>query len=229
MTSSRKTLLFALGSALVFAVALVIYGENRPLERTFHGSVKDLLPTEAGMPGWKVEYLPIADTPEMQAKVSEILNYDDAVYAVYTKGSERISIYIAYWTPGKMSHRLVAGHTPDVCWVKAGWSVLDRGDSPTVRSAKASQILPGEWRVMALRGSKEEVLFWHIVGGKPKSYSTNWRPAWHAALRDVVFSGFQQREEQFFVRLSSGHSGNSLGPGQALTTFAATIPPLRSR
>lgn len=110
---------------LLGAVALVIYGETRPLERTFYGSVKDLLPTPEEVPGWTVQYLPIADTPEMQAKVNELLNYDDAVYAVYTKGTERISIYIAYWMPGKMSERLIAAHTPDVCWVGQGWKIVE--------------------------------------------------------------------------------------------------------
>lgn len=120
----RAGLIGLLAVLLIGAVALIVYGETRPLERTFHGSVKNLLPKLEEIPGWSMQYLPIADTPEVQAKVNELLNYDDAVYAVYTKGTERVSIYIAYWTPGKMSQRLIAGHTPDVCWVGSGWKIL---------------------------------------------------------------------------------------------------------
>lgn len=143
VTLGRRALFAALGAVLLGAIGLVIYGETRPLERTFYGSVKDLLPKPEDVPGWAVQYLPIADTPEMQAKVNELLNYDDAVYAVYTKGAERVSIYIAYWTPGKMSERLIAGHTPDVCWVGAGWRIVEaksgrsaqRGDGADVSGA----------------------------------------------------------------------------------------------
>lgn len=125
---STGTPRFALAGAafvLLAGVVLAFVGMRPPPPRTFQGSVKDLLPPAeiVARDGWKVEYLPIADTPEAKAKVEELLNYDDAVFAVYTRGTERVSIYLAYWTPGKMSHRLVASHTPDVCWVGAGWRI----------------------------------------------------------------------------------------------------------
>jgi hypothetical protein len=88
--------------------------------------VIDLVPKQEELPpGWTVEYKPIADTPEMKKAVAELLNYDDAVYAVYSNGTRHLSVYIAYWTPGKMAQRLVAGHTPDVCWVGAGWRIVE--------------------------------------------------------------------------------------------------------
>ncbi len=125
MTQTARTTFVLGGLVLLAGLALVLLG-SRPLpERTFKGSVKDLLPTAAEVPSWTVEYLPIADTPEMKAKVAEALNYDDAVYAIYTHGATRISVYIAYWIPGKMPYRLVAGHTPDVCWVGNGWKPVE--------------------------------------------------------------------------------------------------------
>jgi hypothetical protein len=222
-TFRRQALLGVLSVILLGAVILTVYGEMRPLERTFHGSVKDLLPKPEEVPGWTVEYLPIADTPEMQEKVNELLNYDDAVYAVYTKGAERISIYIAYWTPGKMSQRLIAAHTPDVCWVGAGWRITDIGKVGSSQSALDGDLLTaapsihvfsalrsqvsgfetdaGEQRLMERSNHIEQVAFWHLSGGEVVSYGIG-APKWRAALAEAV-DAFGQRKEQLFVRVSS--------------------------
>lgn len=246
MTKSRRLLLVGLLLVLVGAIVLVIYGETRPLKRTFYGKVIDLVPKQEELPpGWTVEYKPIADTPEMKKAVAELLNYDDAVYAVYSNGTRHLAVYIAYWTPGKMSHRLVAGHTPDVCWVNAGWKVLEAesgvslatSDEPGGRSkAQGSELkatsstfnardiepviagligaqglrttansfssLPTEARTMELNGQTEHVLFWHVVGGEPVSYQTRRQPPWYAFFVDVLRRGLDQRQEQFFVRIS---------------------------
>lgn len=236
---------------LLFGIVLAFVGLRPPPPRTFQGSVKDLLPPAeiVARDGWKVEYLPIADTPEAKAKVDELLNYDDAVFAVYTRGTERVSIYLAYWTPGKMSHRLVAGHTPDVCWVGAGWRIerarsvqlSARSSQPSVSGSQVSafsfqpsaapsnqplatssqqlatslpilahspklQALiaqPGEYREMSLNGRTEHVVFWHLLDGVARSYGTAGTPPWHATLTDLVTRNFDQRPEQFFVRISA--------------------------
>lgn len=191
------------GAILLVGVGLVLIGSRPPPERTFKGAVKDLLPKPEEIPGWTVEYQPIADTPEMKAKVTELLNYDDAVYAVYTNGSQRLSVYIAYWAPGKMSHRLVAGHTPDVCWVGAGWTKEDARSGVLLADGKGGMIQPAEMRVMSLNGHREYVVFWHLLDGRVVSYGTGWRPPWHAFWDDIWAMGIKQRQEQFFLRISS--------------------------
>lgn len=153
MPRSSLILSVLAGLVLLTGLALVLLGTRPPPPRTFQGSVKDLLPDPelVARAGWKVDFQPIADTPEMKAKVDELLNYDDAVFTVYTKGSERLSVYIAYWAPGKMSHRLVAGHTPDVCWVGAGWRIVEaksmelsaKCGAPIRRTSLAQGDLPG--------------------------------------------------------------------------------------
>lgn len=202
MSPSRITLIT--GGVILFAgIVLFFVGLRPPPPRTFHGSVKDLLPKIEDMPGWKVEYLPIADTPEMQAKVNEELNYDDAVFAVYTRGTERVSIYIAYWTPGKMPHRLIATHTPDVCWVGGGWKTeaAESGVRWTVDGGRA--LLPCESREMTLNGNREHVVFWHVANGKSILYGTQGPAPWYAFITDLFSRNLDQRPEQFFIRISS--------------------------
>ncbi len=202
MTAGKITLIAGV-AILLTGIVLFLVGLRPPPPRTFHGSVKDLLPKIEDMPGWTVEYLPIADTPEMQAKVNEELNYDDAVFAVYTRGLERVSIYIAYWTPGKMPHRLVAGHTPDVCWVGGGWKTeaAESGVRWTVDDGR--ELLPCESREMTLNGNREHVLFWHIANGESISYGTRGLAPWYAFITDLFSRNLNQRPEQYFVRLSS--------------------------
>jgi len=195
-----------LSAALVLAAAvvLIVYGSTRPLVRTFHGDLAALLPEAP--PGWTRTLRPIADTPEMQRAVGELLNYDDGVFADYTRGTDRLSVYIAYWTPGRMSHRLVAGHTPDVCWVGAGWRCTERGTLSPQVSSFSPQVPPlpvAEARTFTFKDTTEYVWFWHLVGGAPKSYGTGFTAPWHAPLTDMLARGLQQREEQFFIRLSA--------------------------
>lgn len=185
---------------LAGAISLVLYGEHRPVTRRFQGHVADLLPSAAALPGWTVEDRPVADTPEMQKRVGEILNFDDAVYRIYVRAGDRFSVYVAYWTPGKMSHRLVATHTPDVCWVGGGWKIETAASGVKLGGMET---LPAEKRAMIIHDTKEYVVFWHRVGQEAVSYGTRGIPPWYSPLLDICQRGLRQRQEQFFVRVSS--------------------------
>jgi hypothetical protein len=195
MKKSSALLTFSL-CLLVGAIGLVTYGSMRVPEPTFHGAVHALLPPPP--PGWSIKEKPIATSPEMQEAVGELLNFDDGVFVDYLGPSkERVSVYIAYWSPGRMSHRLVATHTPDVCWVGGGWEKRASGDT----SGAAPKLPTGEARLFVARGNPEHVWFWHLVGTESKRYGTGHVPPWHAALTEVFRKGLNQREEQFFIRI----------------------------
>jgi len=226
--NARRVIGLSLVAVLAVAVGLIAIGGMRPRERTFAGTLKELLPQAGELPEWSIAYHPVAETAELQKMVDEMLNFDDAVYAIYTRGEMRISIYAAYWAPGKMSHRLIAGHTPDICWVGAGWVGLkaetgsrsvqvggfhhethernENGPSGTEARIDKSGTVPAmtmEYRVFQLGGQTEYVVFDQIVGGRSMSYGTGGLPPWYGFLSDVWARGFRQREEQFFLRISS--------------------------
>lgn len=273
----RQVLIASLSVVLVAALAFVAFGSWLPPRQAFRGTMKDLVPQAEELPRWTLEYRPVAETAEMQKAVGEILNFDDAVYAIYDNGGLRVSIYAAYWSPGKMSHRLIAGHTPDVCWVGGGWvrrkaeslgmKIESRKEGAEERTAARGQkpddggqttedrgqlvrrslgeggrsevggqrpeagrqttesggrlaatklegrrregetaVLPMEYREFQLGGQTEYVVFGHMVGGRSMSYGTGGLPPWYGFLGDLWARGFQQREEQFFVRISSNRS-----------------------
>lgn len=220
MPKTRWFLIAAL-ALLLIAIGLIIYGQTRPLERIFHGKLSDLLPPAPA--GWTRTERPIADTPEMKQKVGELLSYDDGLLYDYTKGNLRLSVYIAYWAPGKMSSRLVAGHTPDVCWVGAGWQCTAQQavNSMTVDGRRLPTV---ETRAFAANGTTEYVWFWHLVDGQPQSYDTSKQPPWHAFITDMMQAGFTQRGEQFFIRLSAPQPLDDPALAPVLTPVLQVLP-----
>jgi hypothetical protein len=207
---------------LISAIGLVTYGSLQVPSPKFHGNLRDLLPPLP--PGWTMKEKPIADSPEMNEAVAEILNFDDGVFVDYTQGTTRLSVYIAYWRPGKMSHRLVAGHTPDVCWVNGGWKKLSTERLHAQSTTNGRTIPAGERRIFSANGSEEYVWFWHIVGNQSKSYQTGDQPPWYAALTDLWEKGIKQRDEQFFIRLSSNLTIEDFQDSSILKSVLDSLP-----
>jgi hypothetical protein len=207
---------------LVSAIGLVAYGTLQVPIPKFNGNLRDLLPPPP--PGWTMKEKPIADSPEMKEAVAELLNFDDGVFVDYTQGTTRLSVYIAYWQPGRMSHRLVAGHTPDVCWVGAGWKKISATTILNLRTSDGRILPPGESRTFNANGTDENVWFWHLVGNQSKSYQAGDRPPWYAAITDLWKKGLNQRDEQFFIRLSSNLKLEDLQDSPTLRSVLASIP-----
>jgi hypothetical protein len=226
----RRWTIFSSLGLLVVAVGLVIYGTTHIPEARFTSRLNDLLPPAPS--GWSMKEKPIADSEELKQAVGEILNFDDGVFVDYTNASgERLSVYIAYWTPGKMSHRLIAVHTPDVCWVQAGWVKKTGGPTPdfkaplvNVKTNTEFQLPRGENRVFSANGVTEYVWFWHIVGSESKTYGNEGTPPWHSAINDLFSKGLHQREEQLFLRISSNKPIDSFMSGEILPALLAAFP-----
>jgi hypothetical protein len=153
--------------------------------------------------GWTVIDQPIADTAEMQKAVGELLNYDDAILRSYRRGGQQFDVYAAYWRPGKMSERLVAGHSPDVCWVAAGWSMIAKESPATPLALGTWAPSAGQYRVFRdARGAMRWVVFWHVAGGRRVDYGQG-VPPWWTVFSDLAARGFNQRSSQYFVRVSA--------------------------
>jgi Protein of unknown function (DUF3485) len=225
MKSINLTLLLN-ASLLLIVIGLVAYGSTKIPEPTFEGKLKDLLPLAPS--GWAMKEKPIAESAEMQQAVGELLNFDDGIFADYTNSAgDRLSVYLAYWTPGKMSHRLVAGHTPDVCWEGGGWVRTHKAQTPALHLVgilRARDIPVGEDRIFTAQSTPEYVWFWHLVGDQVKSYGTGYAPKWYSPITDLFDQGLNQRKEQFFIRLSSNRPLASLLDGEVLPKLLIDLP-----
>lgn len=163
--------------------------------------------------GGSVRDEPIAATEEMKKAVGELLNFNDGLFRIYQLPDIRVSVYVAWWEAGRMSPRLVATHTPDVCWPGNGWvrdrSAEDRdrtpdGGRPALQDMlRAKGFAEGQCRVFLMQDKPEYVVFWHKVGGEMLSYGTGYAPPWWAWLDEMWRGGLNLRKEQLFVRISS--------------------------
>jgi len=174
-----------------------------PPEATLHQALSDIAPSE--MNGWQIQDMDLAESPESSARISDFLNFDDALFRVFQKGDTFVGLYIAYWTPGKASYRWAGAHTPDTCWVLNGWTRKDREYSIPFRH-KEQDFQPAEYGVYEKDGNAQNVYFWHLVGGKAFGYMQEGDPSIFGALEDIQRHGLNLRQEQFFIRLSSNKS-----------------------
>ncbi len=214
MKISTKNGSFAtLGILLLSCTLLVVFTSLQPKKKSrLNQPLAQLLPQEIS--GWTISDQPIATTEEMKKAIGEVLNYDDAIFRTYSKGSISIAVYIAYWKPGKMSARLIAGHTPDVCWVANGWRCAERNFSYQATIPNHT-LRPAQAGIYELSGNIQHVLFWHLQGDRLVTYNKAGTPPWWAFLTDLWEEGLNQRGEQVFIRVS----GN-LPVEQALQTSA---------
>lgn len=171
-------------------------------EPTFTQKLAEVLPQ--GEDGWTAEEEKLGSTEAVEEASAEILKFDDYVFRRYTKGNQQFLVYVAYWQPGKMPKRQINTHIPDVCWVNNGWKI-DQKDNAHELDLGSLDAIPGQWRAMNFRGQGVEVIFWHVAGGEPVLYQNM---GFSGKLRSIFTepfeSGFNLRQEQFFVRVHTG-------------------------
>ncbi|MGJ8641533.1 MAG: exosortase-associated EpsI family protein [Opitutaceae bacterium] len=194
------TLLSALGLRGYFALV-------PPPEPTLHERLTDIVPEK--LSGWSIKDHDMADSPESASRISEFLNFDDALFRVFKKDDTSVGLYIAYWSPGKASYRWAGAHTPDTCWVQNGWSCDEREYSVPFKHESES-FEPAEYGVYSKNGTSQNVYFWHLVGGEAFGYKQQDGHNIFGALLDIKHHGLDLRNEQFFIRLSSNESLETL-------------------
>jgi hypothetical protein len=168
------------------------------------GPLSKLLPAQ--LENGTVRDEPIAASDEMKKAVGELLNFNDGLFRIYQLPDARVSVYVAWWEAGRMSPRLVATHTPDVCWPGNGWTrdqTAEGGLGSLSEELRTKGFAQGECRVFSMQNKPEYVVFWHKVGDEMLSYGTGFAPPWWAWIDEMWRGGLNLRNEQLFVRISS--------------------------
>ena len=197
----KKLLLIFAAVALLGGLSLRVYfAFVPPPEPTHKDLLSDIVPEELN--GWKIKDQDMAESPESSARISDFLNFDDALFRIFERGDTFVGLYIAYWMPGKASYRWAGAHTPDTCWVQNGWTRLDRQYCVPFQN-KETPFQPAEFGIYEKDGSAQNVYFWHLVGGEAFGYEQKGGHNIFAALLDIKKHGLNLRDEQFFIRLSS--------------------------
>jgi len=214
---THAVLAVALLLGCTMAVFFVI--QTRPASRVAAQApdLSALLPAAA--PGWTVSTSPGLN------RFASTLQTDDLIERTYTKSAggqtEQLTVYLAYWPPGRTPVSIVALHTPDACWPGVGWTSVPSASarfSPVV----AGRTLPAaEARVFTQRSLTQYVWFWHIYDGAaitqrdPRSVRELLAIAWRY--------GFRKEGAQLFVRVSSNHPWTDLEDEPLLTNILSHL------
>lgn len=197
----KKLLFIFAAAALLGGLSLRVYfALVPPPEPTLDDLLSNIVPVE--LSGWKIIDQDMAESPESSERISDFLNFDDALFRIFKKGDAFVGLYIAYWLPGKASYRWAGAHTPDTCWVQNGWTRLDRKYCIPFQNEE-TPFQPAEFGIYEKDGSTQNVYFWHLVGGEAFGYEQEGGHNIFAALLDIKKHGLNLRDEQFFIRLSS--------------------------
>ena len=197
----KKLLFIFAAAALLGGLSLRVYfALVPPPEPTLDDLLSHIVPEELN--GWKIIDQDMAESPESSERISDFLNFDDALFRIFKKGDTFVGLYIAYWLPGKASYRWAGAHTPDTCWVQNGWTRLDRKYCIPFQNEE-TPFQPAEFGIYEKDGSTQNVYFWHLVGGEAFGYEQEGGHNIFAALLDIKKYGLNLRNEQFFIRLSS--------------------------
>ena len=199
-----KKLFLSLGFlTLCISLGLAIFDANRELPTpTFTQPLKELLPMGEAF-GWASEDLPLGDTEAIDVASHRILNLTDFVYRRYTRGTDSFEVYIGYWAPGTMPAREMNQYTPDTCWVNAGWEAIE-SENGRVISSNRWQSAPGLWRHFFKDRNSINVIFWHLLEGKPYRFG---HQSFNQRVKQLVLDPFRNslnmRRDQYLVRFSS--------------------------
>ena len=230
----RKALLIFGGIMLAGLLALVLLSEFvAPRPRGFTADLAQVLPE---VPGWQRREIPIAGSSAAMVNVQGILNYSQAKQVLYTRGRMQLLIYVAYWEPGKVSVVDAGSHNPDSCWVSSGCVRTERRFAVPGRVGERD-LLPYEFgQYIIPNGGKQNVAFWHLVNGEPNRYEdqeAGWRNGLLGRLerlplvwKDIQAYGINQKNEQMFVRISSGQRIEELLADPANKTLWEALAPL---
>ncbi len=196
---SFLTLAIALGVQLY---ARVRYNHQPSLEKN---ELETVIPKE--YKGWTSQSI------ELTAWEREILSQDQYINRNYEKGSVLVNVYVAYWNPGSVPYYHAGAHNPDSCWVNSGMNRVDRKYSQPM-SVSGQSLKPHEFGCyVAANGQPVDVVFWHLVGGRPMRYEDQklgWKQGIQGRIdrfpmyiQDFKDYGLDQQQEQFFIRVYS--------------------------
>lgn len=179
----------------------------------------------------------------------DILATTNLFNGVFTAETGRaVTVFAAEWSDRDSRQMSVVQHTPDVCWVGAGWVPAQGGQPDQVSVEVSGRAMTFECRLFQTPGMRQqELVLWStLVGGQAMVESDRWVAEREGGLdRDTrfVLAGRRMAASQFlsnvrhrrratahkqFVRLSVPVSGTWQEGLEQLRAFAPAWLDLRT-
>lgn len=196
--------------ALLVVLAVVATGIFFQLQRDRPPTIdaaalawKHRIPTTIA--GWETREEPLGDTEYQERVVLDALQLEHYVHRAYYKEGRYVAVFVAWWPPGRIPTRLVAFHSPDICWTSQGLHCTTFVNRRPIK-VQGRTWHPAEWRTFVeADGAKSEVLFWLLVGGTPYDFGTGLGhlPGPWAWFGDLCTRLTGKKQEHLLVRIAT--------------------------
>ena len=177
--------------------------------------------TSTNAPGWSYQALP-AD-----AGVIESLATTNLVNGAFTApGKTPFVVFMGTWDAANSKEMSVVAHTPDICWVGAGWVPLDLGQPPTTNFVFNGTEVPFEVRAFqdSVKSHVELTVWCTLVSGQVFEESSRFVPPADSGTTDArllqASSGRNHLRSQFIRVLSDRIPGNG---SKQFVRFSTTV------
>jgi hypothetical protein len=197
----KRIILIFCAVLLLVAVAITLFKPWVPESSRSYGLLIAGLP--ATYSGWQVAEQEVASTPEMKYAVAQMLNYDEAILRDFRQGDVQVTLYVAHWKAAKFPARLVAQHTPEVCWPGFGWNQVQADYNRDVLLPDGKPALPGQFVSFEKNQQPCHVVYWHIVNGRLSGFASGPQSRSLSILDSFWQDVRAASGEQLFVRISS--------------------------
>jgi hypothetical protein len=108
------------------------------------------------VPGWTFRPEPVA---EQAVEILATTNLFNGTF--FTERGERVTVFMGTWDADNPKQLSVVGHTPDVCWVGAGWKPVGAGHPDKLPLRYGTNTIPFEARTfLTPDGRSRELTVW---------------------------------------------------------------------
>lgn len=215
----------SIGAAAVLLFSIWMVSRPLPLEDypAAYDHIEQLVVSLSTKVSWRMRQEKLAETPEAEAFVKNLLNFNSGKCVSFINGDARITLYVAAWAPGKAKMRDVLSHTPDVCWTSAGWTLQSRGDEMfSVENTREFPVLYGTY-VMRRDRLTEYIALWYNLNGEYLHGSNENAPPVSIFLADVMNWKRVRPDMQHIIRISSNFPLSSIKIREIINIVIAEI------
>lgn len=138
---------------------------TRPPEEVYEFVVR----TDA--PGLKFTPLPVGE------KEMDVLATTNLVNGEFSDGNHKVTVFAAEWSGESAKELSVVQHTPDICWVRVGFTPVDVGQPPSRTFEIDGVPVPFECRVFEIQGRRELTFWCTLLSGQFHEEGARFRPA----------------------------------------------------
>lgn len=189
------------------------------------------------VPGWTFVPEPVSE----QAR--DILATTNLFNGTYTNSrGDRVTVFLGTWDANNPKQMSVVGHTPDVCWVGAGWEPVSGGHPDKVNIRFGTNSIPFEARTFLTPDKRSrELTAWCTlvsgqlfeedtrfelpnearVGGVQERQATGARHTLKSKLLKSITQRIPGTGSKQFARFSVSANGSSNGGFDLMQSFGA--------